>query len=208
VAAPGSQAEAADQLVPPEAVGGLMLTPAQVSEIVGSDLPAATNSNAPFDASSEFNRPECTGAIYPLEARMYDPSGFTAADQSLVVPAEGTPGNHIVDMSVALMPTAERAEQFRTDSEREWQACASQELTITRDGIATRPALAEVRVQGDLIIQDRTVTGDNTPPGQRCQHTLGVWSNVVAEAVVCNDTNIGDQSQRVVNAILENAKRA
>ena len=45
-------------------------------------------------------------------------------------------------------------------------------------------------------------------PGQRCQHTLGVWSNVVAEAVVCDDKDIGDQSQKVVNEILANAKRS
>jgi hypothetical protein len=105
------------------------------------------------------------------------------------------------------MPSAERAEAFRADSQREWQACAGIPVTITGDGYTTRPTLADVRAQGNLIVQDRTVTGD-TAPGQRCQHTLGVWSNVVAEAVVCDDKDIGDQSQKVVNEILANAKRS
>ena len=64
-----------------------------------------------------------------------------------------------------------------------------------------------MQTQGGLIVQDRTVAGD-IAPGQRCQHALGVWSNVGAEAVVCDDKNIGDQAQKVVDAILSNAKRS
>lgn len=204
-AAPG---EPQAGLVQPAAVGGLLLTPEQVSTIVGETLQESTSSSAVMDASGDFDRPECTGAIYPLEARMYDPSGFTAARQSLIVPPEGSPSNHIVDQSVALMPSAEGAGTFREDSQREWQACAGQPLTITHgDNTATKPTLADVRTQGDLIVQDRTVAGD-IAPGQRCQHALGVWSNVVAEAVVCDDKNIGDQAQKVVGEILANAKRA
>ena len=206
-AAPASPTEASAPLVQPAAVSALLLTPQQVSDVVGETLQESSVSSAVADAASEFNRPECTGAIYPLEARMYDPSGFTAARQSLIVPPEGSPSNHIVDQSVALMPSAERAEAFRADSQREWQACAGIPVTITGDGYTTRPTLADVRAQGNLIVQDRTVTGD-TAPGQRCQHTLGVWSNVVAEAVVCDDKDIGDQSQKVVNEILANAKRS
>ena len=206
-AAPASPTEASAPLVQPAAVSALLLTPQQVSDVVGETLQESSVSSAVADAASEFNRPECTGAIYPLEARMYDPSGFTAARQSLIVPPEGSPSNHIVDQSVALMPSAERVEAFRADSQREWQACAGIPVTITGDGYTTRPTLADVRAQGNLIVQDRTVTGD-TAPGQRCQHTLGVWSNVVAEAVVCDDKDIGDQSQKVVNEILANAKRS
>jgi hypothetical protein len=203
VAPPG---EPTAGLVQPAAVGGLLLTPEAVSAIAEQTLHVSTSSSAVMDASGDFNNPECTGAIYPLEARMYDPSGFTAARQSLIVPPEGSPSNHIVDQSVALMPSAERAETFRADSQREWQACAGQPLTISHgDNTSTKPTLADVRTQGDLIVQDRTVAGD-VPPGQRCQHALGVWSNVVAEAVVCDDKNIGDQAQKVVEGILSNAK--
>ncbi|WP_102145282.1 hypothetical protein [Mycobacterium hubeiense] len=40
-------------------------------------------------------------------------------------------------------------------------------------GSVINSTLADVRTQGNLLIQDRTVTGD-TAPGLRCQHTLGV----------------------------------
>lgn len=202
---PGPPSEA---LVQPAAIGGLLPGPEEVSSIVGETLHESSSSSSVMDASADFDRPECTGSIYPFEARMYDPSGFTAAQQSLLVPPEGSPSNHIVDQSVALMPSAARAEKFRADSQREWQACAGVPLTITgNDNITTKPTLADVRTQGNLIVQDRTVAGD-TAPGQRCQHALGVWSNVVAEAVVCDDKNVADQAQKVVDAILANAKRA
>jgi serine/threonine-protein kinase len=195
-------------LVQPAAADSLLLSPEEVSGIVGETLHEGSASSSVLDASPGFNRPECSPAIYPLEARMYDPSGYTAARQSLIVPPEGNPSNHIVDQSVALMPSAELAETFRTDAQRDWQACAGVPLTITgSDNLTTKPTLADVRTQGDMIVQDRTVAGD-IAPGQRCQHALGVWSNVVAEAVVCDDKNIGDQAQRVVEAILANAKRS
>jgi len=195
-------------LVQPAAVGGLLLKPEQVSGIVGETLHESQTSSTVLDAAADFNRPECTAAIYPFEARMYDPSGFIAARQSLIVPPEGSPSNHIVDQSVALMPSAESAEKFRADSQREWQACAGVALTVKGgDNLTTKPTLADVRTQGNLIIQDRTVAGD-IASGQRCQHVLGVWANVVAEAVVCDDKNITDQAQKVVDGILSNAKRS
>jgi serine/threonine-protein kinase len=203
-----SAGEPSAGLVQPAAVDGLLLNAEQVSGIVGETLQETTTSSSVLDAANDFDRPECSGAIYPFEARMYDPSGFTAARQSLIVPAEGSPSNHIVDQSVALMPTAEAADKFRADSEREWQACAGVALAIKgSDNATTRPTLADVRTQGNSIVQDRTVAGD-TAPGQRCQHVLGVWSNVVAEAVVCDDKGIGDQAQKVVDAILSNAQRS
>lgn len=42
----------------------------------------------------------------------------------------------------------------------------------------------------------------------RCEHTMGVWSNVVvAEAVVCNNADVAGTSQRIVDQILDNARR-
>ena len=50
---------------------------------------------------------------------MYDPSGFTAARQSLIVPPEGSPSNHIVDQSVALaLSASRRSEPIRSGSGR------------------------------------------------------------------------------------------
>jgi hypothetical protein len=36
---------------------------------------------------------------------------------------------------------------------------------------------------------------------------MGVWSNVVAEAVVCNNSDVAGHSQQIVEEILDNARR-
>jgi Protein kinase domain/PknH-like extracellular domain len=200
-----SAAESSLPLVPASAVDRLLVAPAQVDAIVGQTLEEVSSSSGPFDSSGGFNRPTCTGAIYPVESRVYNPTGYTAIRQSLLQTPAGSPSNHFVDQSVALMPSAEGAERLRTDSQQQWQDCAGKPLTISNEHGVVNPNLANVAVRDNLIIQDRTVTGD-AALGSKCQHTMGVWSNVVAEAVVCGDTDIGDQSQVVVETILSNAQ--
>lgn len=199
-------AHGAHPLVPDSAADRLLVGPEQLNAIVGQPLEEVSKSNVPFDSAAGFNRPKCSGAIYPLESQVYNPTGYKAIRQSLFQTPEGAPSNHVVDQSVALLPSAERAEKLRAESERQWQECAGKPLTITDERGVTKPELANVEARRNLIIQDRTVTG-STALGSKCQHTLGVWSNVVAEAVVCGDADIGDQSQIVVETILSNAQR-
>jgi tRNA A-37 threonylcarbamoyl transferase component Bud32 len=201
----GSAAETALPLVPDSAVDGLLVAPEQVNAIAGQPLEEVSTSSGAFDSSAGFNRPKCSGAIYPVESQVYNPTGYTAIRQSLFQTPEGSPSNHVVDQSVALLPSAERAEQLRADSQRQWQDCAGKPLNITNERGVAKPVLANVEARDTLIVQDRTVTG-NAALGSKCQHTLGVWSNVVAEAVVCGDTDVGDQSQIVVETILSHAQ--
>ena len=113
---------------------------------------------------------------------------------------------HIVDQSVALLPTPAAAQQFQADSKGQWQACVGRPITIANpDGTTTTSTLPDVVSRDNLIVQDRKVS----TPGAAdvtCQHTLGVWFNVVAETVVCSESDVGDQSQRIVTEILANAK--
>jgi serine/threonine-protein kinase len=193
-------------LVPPSAVDRLLVPPDQLNSIVGQTLEEVSSSSGPFDSAGDFNRPKCSGAIYPVESHVYNPTGYTAIRQSLFQTPRSGPSNHVVDQSVALMPSAERAEQLRADSERQWQDCAGKPLTITNERGIDRPELANVEARDNMIVQDRTDTG-NAALGSKCQHTMGAWSNVVAEAVVCADTDISDQSQIIVETILSHAQR-
>jgi PknH-like extracellular domain len=68
-------------------------------------LEEVSTSGGPFDSSGGFNRPTCSGAIYPVESRVYNPTGYTAIRQSLLQTPAGSPSNHFVDQSVALMPS-------------------------------------------------------------------------------------------------------
>jgi hypothetical protein len=185
------------------AVEGLLLGADQVHGIVGQQLQEASASNQTIDSSGGFNLPECSGAIYPLESPVYVPTQYKAVRGQLLQPSPtGNPFYPLVDQSVALMPSADRAAQLLADSKQQWQNCAGKPLTVSSGNSTMKATLANVASQGDLISQNRTVAD-----GASCQHTMAVWSNVVAEAVVCAKTGVGDESQQVAQAILRNARR-
>jgi serine/threonine-protein kinase len=189
-------------LVSASSAAGLLLNPDQVHPIVGQQLQDVSSFNQTIDSSGSFNLPECSGAIYPLESHVYDPTNYGAVRGSLFQPsATGNPFYPLVDQSVALLPSAERAAQLRADSQRQWQDCAGKDLTVSSGNRTMQAKLANVVSKGDIISQDRGVAD-----GASCQHSMGVWSNVVAEAVVCADNGIDDESQQLVEAIVANAQ--
>jgi serine/threonine-protein kinase len=201
--APGASAGAPSGLVPVSAVGGLLLGADQVHGIVGQQLQKASASSQTIDSSGGFNLPECSGAIYPLESPVYVPTQYTAVRGQLLQPSPtGNPFYPLVDQSVAMMPSADRAAQLLADSHQQWQNCAGKPLTVSSGNSTMKATLANVASQGDMISQNRTVAD-----GASCQHTMAVWSNVVAEAVVCAKTGVDDESQQVAQAILGNARR-
>jgi hypothetical protein len=201
--APGASAGPPSGLVPASAVEALLLGADQVHGIVGQQLQVVSSSNQTIDSSGGFNLPDCSGAIYPLESPVYTPTRYTAVRGSLLQPSPtGNPFYPYVDQSVALLSSADRAAHLRADSKQQWQNCAGKPLTVSSGNSTMQATLANVVSQGDMISQNRTVAD-----GASCQHTMGVWSNVVAEAVVCADTGVGDESQHVVEAILANARQ-
>jgi serine/threonine protein kinase, bacterial len=200
--APGASGTPPSGLVPASAIGGLLLNADQVHGIVGQQLQEVSSSNATTDTSGSFNLPECSDAIYPLESRVYVPTQYTAVRGSVLQPSPtGNPFYPLVDQSVALLPSADRAAQFRADSAQLWQNCAGKPLTVSSGNGTMQATLANVVSQGDMISQNRTVAD-----GASCQHAMAVWSNVVAEAVVCADTVVDDESQQVAEEILANAR--
>jgi hypothetical protein len=86
---------------------------------------------------------------------------------------------------------------------KQWQSCIGKVVTNNDPHWISTPQ--SVQQPGDLLVLDRTVD-EYGVPNFRCQHTMGVWSNLIAEALVCNDTDIGDSSQQIVEKILANAK--
>ena len=189
-------------LIPASSVDGLLLDPNQIHTIVGQQLQEVSSFNQTTDSSGGFNFPECSGAIYPLESHVYDPTNYGAVRGSLFQPsATGNPYYPLVDESVALLPSADRAAQLRADSQREWQNCAGKDITVSSGNRTMQARLANVVSKGDIISQDRGVAD-----GTSCQHSMGAWSNVVAEAVVCADNGIDDESQQVVETIVVNSR--
>ncbi|MBJ8348805.1 serine/threonine-protein kinase PknH/PknJ [Antrihabitans sp. YC2-6] len=191
-------------LVPASRANGLLVSAEQLATMTGQPLEAASTSAALLDASGDFRRPECVGSIYPLESQVYADTGYTALRQSLSSTSESAAVYYIVDQSVALLPSADRATKVLDDSKAQWQSCAGSIQFDNQDGSTVNATLAAVESRDNVIVQNRTVP-EGVTTGYVCQHTMGVQSNVVAEAVVCGDTDIGNKSQEIVAAILANS---
>ena len=200
---PPPSAGAGSPVVPVSAADSLLSPATKISAIIGAKVEDSESYREPYDTTGRVQPEQCAGAVFAGTALVYADLGYTALRQSILYPPEGSPSNHFVDQSVVLTPTADGAAKVLADSKRQWGDCTGQTLAITDPGY--KVTLADVQQRGDLIVQDRTVS-DYSVPNYRCQHTLGVWSNVVAEAVVCGDTDVGDQSQTIVETILSNAR--
>lgn len=204
-AAATTPAAADPSLVPPSKVAALLVDPQRLATMTGQTLEDPSTSSTLLDASPDFRRPECIGAIYPLEKQIYGSSGYTALRQSLSQTPESSSVYYIVDQSVALLPSAAAASKIPDNSKRQWQSCAGAPVDYSIPNGTVSATLSDVQSYDDLVVQNRTVPDAETS-GHECQHTMGVWSNVVAEAVVCGGTDTGDASQRIVDAILANAQ--
>ncbi len=192
-------------LVPASRVSALLVESQQLATITGQTLSNASTSSTLLDATPDFRRPECSGAIYPLENQIYGGTGYTALRQSLSETPASSSVYYIVDQSVALLPSAAAASAMLDKSKQQWQSCTGAPVVYSVQNGTTNATLSDVQSHDGVIVQNRTVPESDTS-GHSCQHTMGVWSNVVAEAVVCGDTDTGDASQAVVAAILANAQ--
>lgn len=188
----------------PAKADSLLVGAEQAGQIIGAPLVADEVFRTPYDTTPRIATRQCGGAVFPGSILVYDHIGYTTLRQTVLAAPEGSRRQQIVEQSVVLAPSATTAAQVLDDSEQQWRNCAGKPLKIT--GPAYTATIGPVRTERDRIVQDRTIT-DYPVRDYRCEHTMGVWSNVVAEAVVCNNADVAGQSQRMVDEILANARR-
>jgi serine/threonine-protein kinase len=206
-AAPTSTKVAAPSSVAPSAASSLLVPPDQVSDIVNERVQTDSTTNAPHDSSNLVNHPECVGAVFIGESRVYDATGYTAFARSVLVPSEhSTTGLHVEQLA-AVMPSPDVAAKLFADTKQQWQACVGQQLTVGSPPSQSQPLLEDVQTYGDIIVQFRNVTGA-VPAGYQCQHTMAVESNIIADAIACGANGmINDQAGAIVLEIQKNASR-
>jgi serine/threonine-protein kinase len=206
VAAPSTGA-AAPAAVPSSAASSLLVPAEQVGDIVKQPVRTESTVGAPHDSSNLVNRPQCVGTVFIGETRVYDATGYTAFVRSVLAPSDPTTTGLHVEQLAAVMPSPDTAAKLFANTKQQWQACVGQQLTVGSPPSQSQPLLQDVQTYGDIIVQFRDVTGD-VPDGYQCQHTMGVESNVIAEAIVCGaDGIINDQAGEIVLGIQENASR-
>lgn len=181
----------------------LLVGAEQASRIVGAPVVPGEVFRTPYDTTPRIAARQCGGAVFPGSILVYDHIGYTTLRQTVLAAPPGSRGQRVVEQAAVLAPSASVAAQVLDDSEQQWRSCAGKPLKIIEP--AYTATLGPVRTERDRIVQERTIS-DYPTPGYRCEHTMGVWSNVIAEAVVCNDADVVGKSQRIVDQILANAR--
>jgi pyruvate/2-oxoglutarate dehydrogenase complex dihydrolipoamide acyltransferase (E2) component len=186
---------------------GMLASAADVGKIVGEPVHEESTSETPVDSSHLVNHPECAGAVFAGESRLYQQSAFTTF-RKLDLTASGETGNYLsVSQATAHMPSDEAAQKLLADAKQTWKTCVGQQLSVTDSRGTWRPELQDVQEFGTMIVQFRNVSGD-VPQWYQCQHAMDVRSNVVAEALACGSGGkIDDQAGSVVRVILATAAR-
>ena len=220
---------------PASAIDQVLLTPSQLTKILGVDVtdnpssgPNALAINASSygagDHASQVTPQSCVAVVYTGEHKAYGAAGSaTLKTQSFGSLYGGAAGPHLVQQTAAIFASAEQARAFLERSHTQWNSCASGQVqAILGYENGADYTLGSVERQADLItVAMAKNDGLNGPDA--CQQALGVRNNVVVEARTCEtptsttafDPSAGfpkdprwaqPDAERVATAMLENVQ--
>jgi hypothetical protein len=129
------------------ALGGLLLTPAEIDTALGITGTTSKQKSDKFDDNSKQQFPngfkfpdECVFAMGPAETVAYSGSGNTAVSTdddvaSAAPPPGGNPPatnepDPEVGQAVVLFPSPKEANAFFTTASQRWPACANRQITV------------------------------------------------------------------------------
>lgn len=187
------------------ALGGLLLTPAEIDTALGITGTKSKEKSDKLDDNSKTQFPngwkfpdECVFAMGPAETAAYAGSGNTAVSAEDDVAAAPPPGNNApaanepdpeVGQAVVLFPSSKEANAFFATSAQRWPACANRQVTVPAG-----PENPEMNVQSGPIgntnnVLTVTVSVTATDKGNTLmsisyQRALTVRNNVAIDVAV------------------------
>ena len=177
---------------PPQVdLGAILLSPADLNTIMGvTNLQPSTQTSRMVTSPGTPSDAACLGAFEPIQAAVYQGSGYTAV-RSLGLRAADPPKR--VFTGAVEFPSAENAHAFVRTSAGNWKACAGQTVTVA-DGNRTTPwTFSELNGAPPTIMLRRTQA---VPNGRVCQRVLSAVSRVVIDVVACG-TSITNEAGQV-----------
>lgn len=171
-----------------EAVGKLLLSPAQINTIMGTKnliVPPNGLISRPLDMG-KFTPPECASTS-PGVKETY---GLTSnqlgiAVQSIRGPV--APSSHNVVEVVATFADADAARQFLDQRLADWRTCSGQIVTQRfDDGTADKVRIGPTSVKEDVNYLTITNTDATVADGMVCQRAMTAISNVVIDTQACS----------------------
>jgi serine/threonine kinase PknH len=189
------------KLVEEAALDGLLLSPDQVSAVMGRTMVVTEAPTAMEDNSAHIVDKACRPIDGPLETPVYAGSGFSASrEQALDLSGGNT---HLVDQGVVVFPSAQAAAAFYAASAQEWSACSNRQYTRTAGGGESY----QVQAAGPVSNTNGTLSVTKTqvsPQGSAdwsCQRALTVANNVAIDVQVCAHHNPDDSAVNIAHQI-------
>ncbi len=191
----------ADDVPPIEesALEDLLLSNRDLNKIAGVEMESVYSTEEMNDNADLVSDLDCLGAVYPGEDAVYGDSDWSAVRDELLLEAGAPEDAHLVEQTVVLFDTHDKAVEFFDTSKDVWNECAKTKDVTVEDGSWVPDEVQEVNER--MISQKAQVSG--TLNGI-CQHAMGVVSNVIVEGYSC-DTDDHNDAQEVAGQILENA---
>jgi serine/threonine-protein kinase len=202
--APAASAPPSPPVVPASAVDSILLSTAQVNQIVGTSsmrLEASQYGMSENAGGLEVKPAECAGVVHGSDRTVWADTGFEAMrDQTYTQEyAAGAPDSagmrpSQVEQVVVVFPGAEQAQAVLASSQRQWQSCAGGTVSTVYNGIgeSTRGyILGAVQRQGD-VMSVSMASYSNENGADACQQVLGVRINVIVRTGTCTRPNVTD----------------
>ena len=197
---PSSSVPADD--VPPleeSALDGLLLSNSELGKIADVDLESLYSAEEMNDNADLVSDIDCLGAIYPGEDAVYDGTDWTAIRDELLIETGDDENSRLVEQTLVLFDTADKAVEFFEASKAKWRECAQVKDIEVEDGPWVPEEVRDV--------DERTISLKAKVSGTLdgiCGHAMGVVSNLIVEGFSC-DVDVRDDAQTITGQLLDNA---
>ena len=201
---PAASAPPPPPVVPASAVNSILLSTAEVNQIVGTShmrLEASQYGMSENAGGLGVTPAGCAGVVHGSDRTVWADTGFEAMrDQTYTQEyAAGAPDSagvmpSQIEQVVVVFPGAEQAQAVLASSQRQWQSCAGGTVSTVYNGIgeSTRGyTLGAVQRQGD-VMSVSMASFSNLNGADACQQVLGVRINVIVRTGTCTRPNITD----------------
>ncbi|MBJ7340354.1 MAG: sensor domain-containing protein [Mycolicibacterium sp.] len=196
------QATSTPELVPANALDGVLLSANEIDSIMGtSGMTAHPRVQVMSDHRNLLPNLNCLGIWQVNEAGVYGSDGWIALRQELLRSPDTDNWNALVVQSVVNYPSTEAARDFFTQSADRWSKCTNHNVNITlNDKPLPKWRSGELtKTDTQLAIPFTRGSGNGV---DSCQRVLAVDDNVIIDAQACTrDVSTVTKATAVADAI-------
>lgn len=187
--------------VPESSIDTLLLSPAQLNEVMGTtNLVAKPPLDHMDDHRNLLPNENCLGVWQIDESKIYGDKTYTAVRQQTLRAPDTDQWDSLVAQSVVVYADADGAHKFFTESGDRWSKCVNHHVNITLNGQPLPKWLSGdlARTDTELDMPITRGTGDQT---RWCQHTLRVVANLLVDVEACGPKSPVTQAKTIADKI-------